>query len=224
MILGRNKIYWFVASFLALTIIVSLYILEGVNREEKDRIRDLSYLSVLADYEFYFGRDKIRLSDISTKIERLEKELGTDSVVHIKTSKSVKFSTIIELVKAVQETGHTRIGLPTIFKSTQWLGAGESEIQVLAQDCTAADKKPEIKIEEIENENLYIELNSQPISFNRVSVELSSTLNKTEDKTVCVQASNEIAYGRVAEILEISRRAGAENIRLMMDRRKPVKK
>src|SRR5436190_4094796 len=113
MILGRNKIYWFIASFLGLTIIVCLYILEGVNREEKERIRDLSYLSVPTDGEFYFGKDKIHFSDIRAKIERLEKELGTDYVVHIRTSKSVRVGSIIDVVQAVQETGHTKIGIQT---------------------------------------------------------------------------------------------------------------
>jgi biopolymer transport protein ExbD len=222
MILGRNKIYWFVASFLALTIIVCLYILEGVNREEKDRIRDLSYLSVPTDGEFYFGRDKIQLSDIRAKIERLEKELGTDYVVHIRTSKSVRFDSIIDVVQAVQETGHTKIGIQTIVKP-DWFGVIESEIQVLAQYCMATDSKPEIKIERTDNENVLIKLNEQPILLDRLSAALRRMLEETDDKTICVRAITELPFGRVAEILDAAKRAGAENIRLMMEKEKPVK-
>jgi biopolymer transport protein ExbD len=224
MILGRTKLYWFVASFLALLIIISLYILDGVNTEENDRIRDLSYLSVPTDGEFYFGRDKIRLSDIQAKIERLEKELGSDYVVHIRTSKSVRFDSIIDVVQAVQETGHTKIGIQIIVKPYNWFRKIESEILVLAQESSITENLPEIKIEEINSENLLIKLNSQVISLNELSDEFRRMMNEKEDKTVCVRASDEIAYGRVAEILDVIKRAGAENIRLMMDKAKPVKK
>lgn len=223
MILGRNKIYWFVASFLALTIILCLYILEGVNREEKDRIRDLSYLVMPTDGEFYFGKDKIHFSDIRAKVERLEKELGADYVVHIRTSESVRFDSIIDIVQAVQETGHTKIGIETIVKPNSWFGAIKSEIQILAQGCTAIDNKPAIEIEQTDNENVLIKLNAHPILLGELSDALRRMLQKTDDKTICIRAITKLPYGRVAEILDAAKRAGAENIRLMVDKATSIK-
>jgi biopolymer transport protein ExbD len=229
MIFCRNKSYWFLVISLALCMLYSLFILENLEREEKERIRDLSYLTIPVDGEFYFGKDKISWADVPAKIVRLEQELSADYVVHIRASKYVKLGFVMDAIKAVQEAGHQRIAIPTRYAKRapgihSTFAPIDSEILAATQDCSVAGGTLEISIPETDNDKLMIRLDSQIGSVADFSDELIHGLAKTEDKTVCVRASGELPYGRVAEVMHAAKQAGARTIHLMMDTDKPAKK
>jgi biopolymer transport protein ExbD len=229
MIFRRNRSYWFLVFSLALTIVACLYILQGIDDEErweKERIYSLSCLTIPAEDEFYFGKDKIRLADVSLKLKLLEKELGTDYVLHIRTPKWVRFRLIMEAIQIAQTGGHTRFGLPTTHSNFrgQWNGVSDSEIAVSAQDCLPAGNNPEIKVEKIDDENVLLKLNSGATSLADITNDLKPLLEAAEGKIVCVKASGDLPYGRVAEVLHVAKQAGATNICMMIDKDKSVKK
>ena len=63
-------------------------------------------------------------------------------------------------------------------------------------------------------------LNGEPVTDDTLLESLSSMNIESEEKSVMILSDKEVRFGRVIEIMDISREAGAENISFLVEQRK----
>jgi biopolymer transport protein ExbD len=63
-------------------------------------------------------------------------------------------------------------------------------------------------------------LNGEPVTDDTLLESLSSMNITSEEKSVMILSDKEVRFGRVIEIMDISREAGAENISFLVEQRK----
>ncbi|MBI3653863.1 MAG: biopolymer transporter ExbD [Acidobacteria bacterium] len=92
----------------------------------------------------------------------------------------------------------------------------ESEIQAQAQDNATTEQRPVIQIKETAASHCELKLNSQTINAEQLFADLKRCLMDQAEKTVWINAENDIVYGSVAEVMATAKRAGAEKIYLFL--------
>jgi len=76
-------------------------------------VKDTSaVVAIPTDGEFYIGKDKIAQTDIPTKVKNILKDKPVaEQIVYVKSGKSVKYGTVVEVIDKIREAGFDRIGL-----------------------------------------------------------------------------------------------------------------
>ena len=64
------------------------------------------------DGEFYIGRDRVAQADIPKTIQKILKDKPpADQVVYVKSSRQVKYGTVVEVINSIRDAGFEKIGL-----------------------------------------------------------------------------------------------------------------
>jgi biopolymer transport protein ExbD len=76
-------------------------------------VKDTSaVVAIPQDGEFYIGKDKIAQTDIPTKVKNILKDKpANEQIVYVKSGKSVKYGTVVDVIDKIREAGFDRIGL-----------------------------------------------------------------------------------------------------------------
>ena len=76
-------------------------------------VKDTSaVVAIPTDGEFYIGKDKIAQTDIPTKVKNILKDKPVaEQIVYVKSGKSVKYGTVVDVIDKIREAGFDRIGL-----------------------------------------------------------------------------------------------------------------
>jgi len=76
-------------------------------------VKDTSaVVAIPEEGQFYIGKDKIAQTDIPTKVKNILKDKPVaEQIVYVKSGKSVKYGTVVEVIDKIREAGFDRIGL-----------------------------------------------------------------------------------------------------------------
>lgn len=76
-------------------------------------VKDTSaVVAIPQDGDFYIGKDKVAQTDIPTKVKNILKDKPVaEQIVYVKSGKSVKYGTVVEVIDKIRDAGFDRIGL-----------------------------------------------------------------------------------------------------------------
>lgn len=76
-------------------------------------VKDTSaVVSIPADGQFYIGKDAVPQADIPNAVKKLLKDKpANEQIVYVKSSKGVKYGTVVDVIDRIREAGFDRIGL-----------------------------------------------------------------------------------------------------------------
>jgi len=91
----------------------------AINRETS------AVVAIPNDNEVYLGKEKVKKEDLAERINVLLKDKpNNERIVYIKSSDTVKYGTVVEVVDAIRDGGYDRIGL--VSKKEKEQGAPET--------------------------------------------------------------------------------------------------
>ena len=76
-------------------------------------IKDTSaVVSIPADGQFYIGKEPVAQADIPNQVKKILKDKPVpEQIVYVKSSKGVKYGTVVEVIDKIRDAGFDRIGL-----------------------------------------------------------------------------------------------------------------
>ncbi len=84
-------------------------------------------------------------------------------------------------------------------------------------DQGGASSQPEVETIYLKVSDKAIELNGSTIKLRNLSLKLQELLEFNQEKTVYINAVGKVRYGRVVDILDITRQSGARRLAMLND-------
>ena len=195
---------------------IGLYVLNALQEEERDRIHRTCVLYIANEGEFYFGREKIALGDIASRVKQFRETEGSGQMLYVSSAYDVNHRRVIFIISLIREAGHERIGLPTeLPHGDNPLGSIETAVLVSISRCDESQQSqvPVVVVGEDWTTGQRVSLNGRPMVLEEVPIELKHALDQWGEKVVYVNDAKHVRYGEMTGVLNAIKRAGAKEIR-----------
>ena len=175
-------------------------------------------VSIPADGEFYLGKHRIALAEISEKLKQLLKDRPPDEqIVYIKAASDVRYGTVVTVVNAIRELGVDRIGLVADKKNKA--NVAPSLPEAGPTNSSSETNEPIYQgtiVIEVKG-GTQINLNSREVPLSGLGSRLKAMLDGRSDKAIFIKAPATLNYGEVVKVIDLAKAAGAYPIGLQTD-------
>jgi biopolymer transport protein ExbD len=103
------------------------------------------------------------------------------------------------------------------FLLTSFLVRPSIQVSLPETETAQVNEDPGISITIKKNGSLL--LNGEPVTKEILAISLSTILSNPEQKVVMIQSDKEVRFGLVIEIMDLSKKAGAENISFLVEQK-----
>jgi TonB family protein len=185
-------------------------------------------VSIPADGELYFGKDKVTQAEIPLWLKALFKNRSPDEqIVYVKARSVVKYGTVVSVIDTIREAGFNQVGL--VAQKTESETSAKKDEPELKQDHPDSTKKLADRGERdapLTNDELTmieikpggrILLDAKPVLLAKLAARLNVLFRRRSGRLVFIKAPKNMSYGEVVKVIDVVKGAGAQAIGLQTD-------
>ena len=170
-------------------------------------------IAIPADGQFYIEKNEVPRGSIPEKVKELYKDGPIEElVVYIKPACQVMYGTVVSVIASLRDAGINKVGI--VAEKSSGLGTKANDlnnVQLNTRSSKPLESTP--LVVDVKSKGV-ASLDGKSVSMARLQITLRKKLQARNDKTVYINAPDQMTFCEVGKVVDIAKQAGGVPIDL----------